>query len=130
MVDLKKIQLPTHTDDRGKLSVIEMKDYVEWPVKRVYYVTDVQADRGGHAVKGEKKMYVCMQGSMKARFHDGEAWHEFQLEGPNDAILLESMCWREFSEFSKGAVLMAISNMNYEPDQYMYDFDEFKSAVQ
>jgi len=121
----KKIKIPTHTDERGSLSVVELKDYVSWTPKRVYYVTGVTKDRGGHAVKGEKKIYICMQGSCTARIHDGKEWHEVELHGPDDAILMEEMCWREFKDFSKGTVLCAISSMNYEKEKYIYDFEEF-----
>ena len=120
-----RVKIPTHGDDRGKLSAIELKDYIDWTPKRVYYVTDVVKDRGGHAVRGEKKIYVCMQGTMTARIHDGKKWHEFQIQGPDDAIVMSEMCWREFGNFSPGAVLMAISNMNYEKDKYIYDFEVF-----
>ncbi len=124
------LKIPTQADSRGKLSAIEIKDYVDWPVKRVYYVTDVTLPRGGHAVRGEKKIYVCMQGTMLARIHDGEKWHEIKMAGPDDAILMSGMCWREFGQFSPGAVLMAISNMNYEKDRYIYDFEEFLGEAQ
>jgi len=129
MEKIKRITIPTHGDSRGNLSVVEIKDFVDWPVKRVYYLTSVTEDRGGHAVKGEKKIYVCMQGTCKARIHDGEKWHEFDLKGPNEALLMEEMCWREFTDFSDGSVLMAISNMNYEPDEYIFDMDDFLKEV-
>ena len=125
MEKIERIKLPTHADERGKLSVVELKDYVDWPVKRVYYVTDVTADRGGHAVKGEKKIYVCMQGSCLARIHDGFKWHEFEMNGPDDALIMKDMCWREFKDFSSGTVLMAISNVNYSKDDYIFDIEEF-----
>jgi len=125
MVNLKKIKFPTHGDDRGNLTAIELKDYTDWDVKRVYYVTSVKGKRGGHAVIGEKKIYVCMEGKVKGRFHDGNEWHEFELNGPDEAILMEGFCWREFDEFTSGSVLTAISNMNYEPEKYIYDFDKF-----
>lgn len=121
----KKIKIPMFTDERGNLSVVELKDFVDWPVKRVYYVTGVTADRGGHAVKGEKKIYIMMSGTATARIHDGEKWHEIALKGPDDAILMNEMCWREFVGFSDGAVLCAISNMNYEKDKYIYDLEEY-----
>lgn len=125
MEKIKRIKIPTHGDERGNLSVIELKDYVDWPVKRVYYVTGTEKDRGGHAVIGEHKIYVCMQGTMKARIHDGDKWHEFEMKGPDDALLMSGMCWREFQDFSDGSVLMAVSSMNYEPDKYIYDFGDF-----
>lgn len=130
MEKFKRVKVPTHSDPRGKLSAIELKDYVDWPAKRVYYVTDVTLDRGGHAVRGEKKIYVAMYGKMTARIHDGEKWNEFEMTGPEDAIVMDGLCWREFKNFSPGAVLCAISNLNYEKDKYIYDFDVFlKEAV-
>lgn len=125
MEKITRIQLPTHEDERGKLTVLELKDFVDWPVKRIYYVTDTKLDRGGHAVKGEKKLYICMQGSCKARIHDGEEWQEFELSGPGQGLQMEGMCWREFTDFADGTVLMAVSSMNYEPEQYVFDLDEF-----
>ena len=120
MAKFNRTKIPTHADPRGKLSAIEIKDFVDWEVKRVYYVTDVTLDRGGHAVRGEKKIYV----------HDGKAWHEFKMEGPDEAIVMDGMCWREFKDFSPGSVLMAISNMNYEKDKYIYDFEVFKGEAE
>lgn len=122
---LEKIQLKTHGDPRGSLTVMELKEYIDWPVQRIYYVTDTVLPRGGHVVRGEKKIYVCMQGSMKGRFHDGKEWHEFQMNGPSDAILMEGDYYREFVDFSPGSVLMAVSSMNYDASAYIYDFEEF-----
>jgi hypothetical protein len=129
MTALRKIQLKTFTDDRGPLSVLELKDYVDWPVKRIYYISDVLKDRGGHAVRHEKKIYVCIKGSFKARFHDGKEWTEFAMKGPSDAILMEQVCFREFFNFSPDAVLLAVSSVNYVPEDYIYDLDEFIKEV-
>ena len=95
MVKFERFKIPSHSDPRGNLSAIEMKDYIDWPVKRFYYVTNVTLDRGGHAVRGEKKIYACLQGTMLARIHDGQKWHEFELHGPEDGINMKEMCWRE-----------------------------------
>jgi hypothetical protein len=125
MVSLKRIEVPTHSDDRGDLSVVEISDFVEWTPKRFYYVTNIKGNRGAHAVLGERKIYVCMKGFVRAKFHDGDKWHEFELKGPRDAILMDGFCWRDFTDFSSDAVLAAISNMNYEPDKYIYNFEDF-----
>lgn len=130
MSKFKKIQLKTFEDERGKLTPIELPDYIDWPVKRVYYVTDVKEARGGHAVRGEKKMYIMMQGSCKARLHDGDEWHEFEMNGPSEALLMQEMCFREFTDFSQGSVLAIISNMSYDPEAYIYDLDEFIKEVE
>ncbi|MBI4234739.1 FdtA/QdtA family cupin domain-containing protein [Candidatus Peregrinibacteria bacterium] len=126
---VKKIVLPIHVDDRGSLVAAEMKDYVSWPVARFYYVTEVLKPRGGHAVRHEKKIYICQKGHVKAKFHDGEKWIEFDMNGPGDAVLMESMCFREFYDFSGDAVLLAVSSVNYHKEDYIYDFDEFLKEV-
>ena len=129
MPKVEKIELQSFSDERGTLTPIEIKDYADWPVKRVYYLTDVTLPRGGHAVRHEKKMYVCQKGTIKAKFHDGEKWIEFDMKGPSDAILMEGMCFRDFYDFSSDAVLMAISSVNYVPDDYIYDLDEFIKKI-
>jgi len=129
MNKVEQIKFKSFTDERGTLTPIELKDYIEWPVKRVYYLTDVLAARGGHAVKGEQKIYVCQKGTVKARLHDGLEWHEFNLSGPDDAILMSGMCFRDFYDFSSDAVLLAISSVNYVPEDYIYDLDEFIKYV-
>lgn len=126
---LEKLTLPTHIDPRGSLTAIEIKDYVDWEIRRVYYVTDTVSARGGHAVRGEKKIYVVMAGSCRGRFHDGEKWIEFDLRGPNDAVKMEGLYYREFVDFTPGTVLMALSSVNYDKSLYIYDFAEFLAEV-
>ncbi len=122
---LEKLDLNKFEDARGCLTVLEIQNHVDWDVKRLYWVTDVEGMRGSHAVKGEKKFYICMQGTMKAKFHDGKEWQEFELEGPIQAILMEGLYFREFYDFSEGSVLLAASNLPYSKEDYIMDFNEF-----
>lgn len=122
---LEKIKLETFTDKRGSLTPLELRDFVEWPVARVYYLTDVSESRGGHCVKGEKKIYVCQKGGVKCKFHDGSSWVDFELSGPSEGVLMEGDYYRDFYEFEPGTVLLALSSVNYEPNDYIYDLNEF-----
>ncbi|MFH1218228.1 MAG: FdtA/QdtA family cupin domain-containing protein [Candidatus Peregrinibacteria bacterium] len=128
MEKIEKIKLKTFISESGSLTPIELKDYIDWEVKRVYYLTDVSGSRGGHAVRGEKKMYICQKGEVKARLHDGDKWHEFELSG-GEALIVRGACFRDFTDFSPDAILLAISSVNYEPDDYIYDLDDFISEV-
>lgn len=122
---VEKLTLPTHHDDRGDLTVLELSDYVDWPVKRIYYVTNTVLPRGGHAVRGEKKLYIVMQGSCTGRFHDGSDWTEIKLAGPGDMVRMNTMCFREFVDFAPHTVLMAVSSVSYDRSLYIFDFDAF-----
>ena len=80
-------------------------------------------------MKHEKKLYICQKGLVKAKFHDGEKWLGFELKGPDSALIMDGMCYREFYEFSPDAVLLAVSSVNYVPTDYIYDLDEFIKYV-
>lgn len=124
MQKFKIVDFKVFEDERGKLTPLELKDYISWEVKRFYYVTEVKMARGGHAVRGEKKIYVMMQGQAKARIHDGVKWNEEILKA-NQGLIMEETCFREFTDFSEGTVLAVLSNMNYDPESYIYDLAEF-----
>lgn len=125
---VKKITFPTFSDQRGDLTALELKDYVDWEVKRVYYVTHVKEARGGHCVKGEKKIYVMMKGKCTAKFFNGNEWQTLELN-ENDGCILDKDLWREFEDFSDGAVLAAISNVNYDENLYIRDIEEYKNYI-
>lgn len=123
---LKKIELPQFVDERGSLNVLEFQNYCNWLPKRLYYLTKVKQPRGAHCVKGEKKVYICLAGSLKTRFFDGQDWVEMEMKGPSEAILMEGDFWREFFDFSDDCVLAAASNMTYDPETYIFDLDEYR----
>lgn len=126
----EKIKIPTHTDERGSLTSLDRIDeLVEWPVKRSYWVTNTRLPRGGHCVKGERKFYIMAQGSCKARIYDGTNWYEFNLEGPGEALQLKADLWREFSDFSEGAVMFTLSSLHYDKSKYIMDIGEFEKYI-
>jgi len=127
---VEKINIPTFSDERGDLSVMELKNFIDWEVKRIYYATSTKKMRGGHAFIGEKKLYVCAQGSMVGKFHDGESWQEIALNGPGEGVQVGGLCWREFDGFSEGAVLLCVSNLNYESEKYITEFGQFLEYYQ
>lgn len=129
MKKFELVKFKTFDDERGSLTALELPDFFDWPLKRFYYVTGTKMSRGGHAVRGEKKLYVMMQGSAVARIHDGEKWHEHKLQGPSEGLLMNELCFREFTDFSDEAVLAVLSNMPYNPEAYIYDLDEFLKEV-
>jgi hypothetical protein len=126
---LKRIQINLHRNKGGVLGALEFKDFFSWEAKRFYFLHSCTEARGGHCVIGEKKVYICLKGSVVAKFFDGENWFEFNLTEENQAVLMEGDYWREFAEFSADCVLGVISSMNYEPEKYILElgkFQEFK----
>jgi len=129
MEKIKVIKLQHFTDERGELVPIELKDYLDWEAKRVYYVFNNKETRGGHAHKTEKELFICARGEFTARVHDGNKWQIFKLEGPDHGIYVDNMIWHEFTDFSEDAILLAVSSTNYDPTDYVRDFDQFINEV-
>ncbi len=126
MKGIRTAKIPSFTDDRGVLSVVELKDYVDFPIERFYFLTNARLPRGGHCVKGEKKLYVMMKGSCKAKIFDGSEWAELELRGPEDVLIMEDDLWREFEDFSDDAVLGVLSNLNYDKNLYILSLSEYE----
>ena len=55
------IELPTFSDDRGKLTVLER--ILPFNIKRTYFIYDTDnKDRGGHRHKITTQAIVCLKG--------------------------------------------------------------------
>lgn len=129
MENIQLIKLPHFKDERGELVPIELKDHIDWEAKRVYYVFNNKETRGGHAHRTEKELFICVRGEFTARVHDGKEWQEHKLKGPDQAIYTDNMIWHEFTDFSENGILLAVSSTNYDPSDYVHDFDQFLKEV-
>lgn len=121
----ERFTLKHYSDLRGSLVPMEFREYIPWPVPRIYYCFNSKDVRGGHAHREENEFFICQRGEVGVRLHDGKAWHEFTMNGPLDAVRVDAMCWHEFHNFSTDAILLAASSINYDRSGYIEGFDEF-----
>ncbi|MCD6109374.1 FdtA/QdtA family cupin domain-containing protein [bacterium] len=117
--------LPVFTDNRGSLIPLELKEYIPWEPKRIYYAINNKDGRGGHCHRTEQELFICIQGSMTVKLHDGKNWTEKKMTAPLEAVHVNNMVWHEFIDFSQDAVLLAISSTNYDNEDYVRNFDQF-----
>ena len=126
----RRHQLVCHTDDRGSLTVLDKIDQlVSWPVKRSYWITDSNKQRGAHCVKGERKFYVMAKGTCTMKIFDGKEWYEERLNGPTDVIEFRADLWREVCDLTPDAVLFTLCNDYYSKESYITDLEEFKKYI-
>lgn len=129
----KEYDLKTFNDEKGGLTPIEISGYCDFIPKRIYTVYDSENKiRGGHAHIVEEELFFMGSGSCTGKFHDGEKWFEVKLEANKNLVYIPTMLWHQFEEFSDGAVLIAVSSTNYNPNRadYIEDFDNFLKNVQ
>ncbi|MEK7558165.1 MAG: FdtA/QdtA family cupin domain-containing protein [Patescibacteria group bacterium] len=122
-VDLKKIQAPNFL-----MSPVELKDYIDFEVKRIYFITKPAGNTGAHCHKIEEEFFIMIQGSCIAVIDKDNGLEEFKLEGPTSALYVSKYVWHHFKNFSSDAILLALSSTNYNPNRsdYIENYEEFK----
>jgi len=125
---LKDIPKICDPKGRGNLSVIE-KDYLPFPIKRVYYLYDVPSDsfRGGHAHIEQYEFLIALSGSFDVTLDNGKEKKKVTLNKPNKGLLIPTYIWRELENFSSGAICLVLSSGEFEEKDYIRDYNDFKS---
>jgi dTDP-4-dehydrorhamnose 3,5-epimerase-like enzyme len=121
---------PIGSNDIGFISVAEIKQVVPFDIKRVYwtYSTPQNINRGHHAHKKLEQIIVAVNGVIKIKFENafGDIYH-FTLEKPDAGIYVPPGFWREI-EFSQDAVLLCLASENYNSEDYIRDYEQFKNG--
>ena len=130
-LQFKKLKVDSKPGRNAVMNVLELHNYIDFEVKRVYYTTSVQGNTSQHAHHIEKELFVMIQGSCTAVIDQGSGLEEIKIEGPGDAIYVGNYVWHGFKDFSPGSVLMALSSTNYSPDRsdYIEEYANYEEAV-
>ena len=123
---LKNIQAPNFI-----MNPIELKDYIDFEVKRVYWITNPMGDTGAHCHKIEKEFFVMIQGKCTAVIDQANGLEEFNLNSKNNGIYVGEYVWHHFKNFSKDAILLALSSTNYNADRsdYIENYQDYKQTI-
>jgi uncharacterized cupin superfamily protein len=110
------------------MSPVELKDYIDFEVKRVYFITEPKEKTGAHCHKIEKEFFILIKGTATAVIDRGQGLEEIALAGPTSGLYVGAYIWHHFKDFSEDAVLLALSSTNYSPDRsdYIEDYEVFK----
>ena len=123
------IELPKIPDGiDGTLSVAEYGNHIPFPIKRVYYIYDLEnpnAIRGKHAHRKLQQVIFCLNGSFILGLDDGESKDEILINQRNIGVLLGNKLWHTMSSFSANCILMVLASDIYEESDYIRDYNEF-----
>lgn len=120
---------PRILDLRGNLSVGEFGRTVPFDPKRYFLVFGVpNAEvRGEHAHRSCKQFLICTSGSCSVVADDGVRRQEFLLDDPSIGLYLPAMTWGIQYKYSIDAVLLVFASEYYSSEEYIRDYDEFRS---
>lgn len=126
---LKNIQAPNFL-----MTPLELKEYINFEVKRVYFISNPIGDKitGSHChIKEEDELFIMMAGSCTIVLDDGHGLEEFDLKAPSQAVHVPQMVWHHFKNLSNDCVLVAITSTNYNPNRldYCEKYEDFKKLL-
>lgn len=123
----QKFTLKNIPTDKFLMTPLELKDYIEFEVRRVYFISEIQSQTGEHCHKVEEEFFVMIQGSCTAIIDKGNGKEDIALVAPKEAIYVPNYVWHGFKDFSENAILLALSSTNYKPDRsdYVEDYNEY-----
>ena len=111
------INVPTFSDSRGNLSVIEK--LLPFGIKRFYYIYNATSKRGGHRHKKATQGLICVGGSCEIYVHNGELETTFLLDTPKKCLILDPKDWHTMDQFTTNAILLVFSSEYYDLNDYI-----------
>ncbi len=128
---IKWLDFPPLVDDRGSLVALEGNKSIPFEIKRVYYLFGTANDvtRGLHAHLALKQVLLCVTGSCKVLLDDGVVRESVFLDSPTKGLLVNSLVWREMSQFSSDCVLLVIASEHYDETDYIRCYERFKKVA-
>jgi dTDP-4-dehydrorhamnose 3,5-epimerase-like enzyme len=127
-----QFDLKTHITEKGNLTAVEFDDNLPFTPKRIYTVWDNKIARGGHCHKKEEEIFYMVNGSCKARLHNGKDEIIIDMKNHDKALYVANYVWHEFYDFSDDSVMLCLSSTHYNPNRedYIEDFNLFLENVQ
>ena len=117
-------------DNNYELYEIDASTYVDYDIKRVYYLTDIKAQTGAHCHYEEKELFVMATGSCVAIIDRGYGIEEIPMS-QGQAIYVGNMVWHHFKDFGPNSMLMAVSSTKHNSDRtdYLEDYEVYKQKI-
>ena len=115
----------------GFLIPLEKNFNLPFEVKRIFYSYDVPfvSNRGAHAYHNTEQVLICVSGSLKIKCFDKNNEAVYELNKPDEALYIAPHVWRTSFEHSPDAVLLVLSSLEYNEEDYIRDYDEFLEVV-
>ena len=131
MEKVELIELPKILDKRGNLSFFENSNQIPFDIKRTYWIYDVPGGelRGSHAFKKSHELIIALSGSFDIVLHDGNKEKKYSLNRSYHGLYVPNLLWRRLENFSTNSLALIVSSISYDGDDYIRDFEEFKTII-
>ncbi|MBU6447306.1 FdtA/QdtA family cupin domain-containing protein [Patescibacteria group bacterium] len=124
--EIKKIQAPNFI-----MSPLELKDYISFEPKRVYFISKPTGNTGQHCHLKEEELFIMAAGTCTMIIDRGNGKEDIKLQSPADAVYVGPYVWHGFKDISPDAIILAVSSTNYSANRedYIEDYDHYKDVI-
>ncbi|WP_431021130.1 sugar 3,4-ketoisomerase [Campylobacter coli] len=99
---------------------------MDFPIKRIFYIYgDLKGARGNHANIFSRFIMFPLMGSCKVDIENKKTKCSFLLN-KKTMLYIDNMTWKKMYDFEQQTVLMVLSDCYYTPNEYIYDYNNFK----
>jgi hypothetical protein len=117
MAHFTVLKLPTFTDPRGSLTVLQGS--LPFDVIRTYWIYGADGQtRGGHRHIYTRQALVAISGTVSIYMNDGLTIDNVELDHPSKCLLVEPKDWHTMT-FGPGSVLLVMSSHPYDRSEYI-----------
>lgn len=124
--DCVLVDVPTFTDERGAISVMDKE--LPFEVKRVFWLHHIAEgkDRGAHALLDSEEIMVAIHGSFVVDLDDTVTKKSIVLDDPSKGLVIRSGIWFRTHSYKDDGVSLILASDEYARDKYTYDYEEYK----
>ena len=115
--------------ERGDLMAFDTID-VPFYVKRIFVVNNVpiSEERGNHAHFENLQYLICLEGSIDVINNDGKSETVHDLR-KGECVFLDKLTWSKQIYTNEKTSIMVLCSHEYDKNDYITDFEEFKKLV-
>ena len=127
--EVRWIELPAVSDDRGTLTAIEAARDIPFEIHRIFYMHHISADRGGHAHRDTDQVVIGIAGRHEIEVKDDRKSLTFVLDDPNKGLYLPRMTFTTLRSFSEGAVSLVLASTHYDRSKSLRTFEDYLNVL-
>ena len=123
------IDLPSNRDARGVLTSIESDHDTPFPIKRIFYMHHVVADRGGHAHMDTDQVVTAVAGSFDMELTDGKSSVTFRLDDPARGVYVPRMLFIKIFGMHVETVCLVLASTHYDMSRSLRSHEAYLEAL-
>jgi len=127
--EVRWIELPHVPDERGVLTSIEAGIDIPFDIRRIFFMHQIRAERGGHAHRFTQQVVLPISGEFKVDISNGRESASYEFTDANRGLYLPPMIWVRLFDFVPGAVCLVLADTHYDRGASIRTWDDFLAEV-